>query len=340
MKAEEMVARLEPFLAAETGVDAASMREFRTMTGGAVRSAFSFDLELPGSGQAAPEPLVLLAFRPGGASSFGAPEEFALLRAVHARGAKVPKPRFVGEEALGRPFYIMERIPGESIGRRIVRRDEFAAARAALPAQLAEAAAAIHRVDTDEPALHFLASAPQGRSNAAHLLAELDALYRLIALEPHPVFELAFRWLARNEPPSFGTTLVHGDFRIGNVLVDENGLRAVLDWELAHIGDPLEDLGWLCGRSWRFGADERTCGGVGQREELAAAYEKASGRQVDATALRWWEVFGNLRWGIFTLVQVRPFLDGQTKNMELGMIGRRAAETEWELLNLMEGKAL
>ena len=340
MSPEEMVERLEPFLAAETGVPGARVHEFRTMTGGAVRSAFSFDLELPGTGQAAPEALVLLAFRPGGASTFGAPEEFALLSAVHRQGAPVPRPRFVGEEPLGRPFYIMERVPGESIGRRLVRREEFARARSVLPQQLAEALAGIHRVETGDAALAFLKGAAGGLSHAAHALAELDELYRLITLEPHPVFELGFRWLARNEPASDVTTLVHGDFRIGNVLVDEGGLRAVLDWELAHLGDPIEDLGWLCGRSWRFGADELTCGGVGRREDLVVAYENASGRSVDADALRWWEVFGNLRWGVFTLVQVRPFLDGQSRNIELGMIGRRAAETEWELLNLMEVKAL
>jgi aminoglycoside phosphotransferase (APT) family kinase protein len=284
--------------------------------------------------------LVLLAFRPGGPSSFGAPEEFALLRAVHAAGAPVPWPVHVGEEAIGRPFYVMERVAGESIGRRIVKDDRLAAAREVLPAQLAQALAGIHGVDPAASALAFLPRPQPGVSHARHAVEEMETLYRMITLEPHPVFELALRWLVAHAPPSREGTLVHGDFRIGNILVAEDGLQAVLDWELAHIGDPIEDIGWLCGRSWRFGRDELTCGGVGHRAALVAAYEQASGQSVDPDALRWWEIYGNLRWGVFTLVQVRPFLDGQSRNIELGMIGRRAAETEWELLNLMEGKAL
>ena len=169
---------------------------------------------------------------------------------------------------------------------------------------------------------------------------ELEELYRTVRVEEHPVFDLAFRWLAGNVPESGVARLVHGDFRVGNVMVDQRGLAAVLDWELAHIGDPMEDLGWLCGRSWRYGRDELTCGGVGRREDLVRAYEAASGQSIDPNALRFWEVFGNLRWGVFTLVQVRPFLDGQSPSIELATIGRRAAETEWELLNLIEGKAL
>jgi aminoglycoside phosphotransferase (APT) family kinase protein len=344
MSPEEMTARLEPFFAASAGAETARIEGLRTLTGGAVRSAFALDLHLEGAGVPALQELVLLAFRPGGASAFGAPEEFGLLEAVHDLGAPVPRPVYVGEEALGRPFYVMQRVAGESIGRRIVTADSLAGARERLPGQLAAALAAIHRVDPTDPRLQFLPRPQAGHTAADHTRRELDALYEMIRVEAHPVFDEAFRWLAENPPGGGGggggEALVHGDFRIGNVLVGEDGLEAVLDWELAHVGDPIEDLGWLCGRSWRFGVDEKTCGGVGDRQELLEAYSAASGRDVSRKDLLYWEVFGNLRWGIFTLVQARPFLDGQSRNIELGMIGRRVAETEWELLNLMEGKAL
>jgi aminoglycoside phosphotransferase (APT) family kinase protein len=340
MSPEEMTARLEPFFAAAAGAETARIEGLRTLTGGAVRSAFALDLHLGGAGVPALQELVLLAFRPGGASAFGAPEEFGLLEAVHDLGAPVPRPVYVGEEALGRPFYVMQRVAGESIGRRIVTADSLAGARERLPGQLAAALAAIHRVDPTDPRLQFLPRPQAGHTAADHTRRELDALYEMIRVEAHPVFDEAFRWLAENPPGGGGEALVHGDFRIGNVLVGEDGLEAVLDWELAHVGDPIEDLGWLCGRSWRFGVDEKTCGGVGDRQELLEAYSAASGRDVSREDLLYWEVFGNLRWGIFTLVQARPFLDGQSRNIELGMIGRRVAETEWELLNLMEGKAL
>jgi aminoglycoside phosphotransferase (APT) family kinase protein len=129
-------------------------------------------------------------------------------------------------------------------------------------------------------------------------------------------------------------TLVHGDFRIGNMLFGEEGLRVVLDWELAHIGDPMEDMGFLCVRSWRFGGP-KPVGGIGEREPFFAAYEAAGGAKVDPERVRFWEVFGNLRWGVICLSQARTYLDGHSKSVELAAIGRRAAETEWELLNLV-----
>lgn len=341
MKPEDIVARLEPFLAEQTG-GPVSIANVRSMTGGATREAWSLDVTL-GTGDARREHgLVLLIFRPGGQRAFTAQDEFRLLEATRAAGAPVPAPMFVGEAALGRPFYLMERLRGETIGRRLVREERFAAARRALPAQLAEALAAIHRVPLDGAGgadrLEFLPRPEPGRPVAASELDRLEELYRQITVEAHPAFEIAFRWLRERQPATTRTTLVHGDFRIGNVMVGEEGLRAVLDWELAHVGDPFEDLGWLCVRSWRFGADHLPLGGVGRREELFDAYARATGMPVDPDVVRFWEVYGNLRWGVFTLVQVRPFLDGMLPSVELATIGRRTAETEWELLNLIEGK--
>jgi aminoglycoside phosphotransferase (APT) family kinase protein len=130
--------------------------------------------------------------------------------------------------------------------------------------------------------------------------------------------------------------VVHGDFRIGNVIFGPEGLRAVLDWELAHVGDPMEDVGWLCVRSWRFGADDRPAGGLCGREEFFAAYERAGGVAIERAAAHWWEVFGNLRWGIMCIMQARTFLDGVVRSVELASLGRRVAEMELELLELTE----
>jgi aminoglycoside phosphotransferase (APT) family kinase protein len=337
MKVEELTAKLRAFLERECGARV-ELANVRAMTGGAAREAWSVDAEIERAGRA-PElqKLVLLVFRPGGQRAFGAHEEFRLLEAVAAAGAPVPRPMYAGEEALGRPFYLMERIAGETIGRRIVREERLAGARRALPRQLAGALAAIHRVPLDGGELSFLPGPEPGAGIAASEVDRVEELLRMIAVEPHPAFELALRWLRRNLPADSGLALVHGDFRIGNVMVGEDGLRAVLDWELAHRGDPLEDLGWLCVRSWRFGVDHLPVGGIGTREELLAAYAEAVGRPVDPAAVHFWEVYGNLRWGVFTLVQVRGFLEGVVPSIELASIGRRAAETEWELLELIEG---
>src|SRR4029079_12898043 len=126
----------------------------------------------------------------------------------------------------------------------------------------------------------------------------------------------------------------HGDFRIGNVLFGPEGLRVMLDWELAHIGDPAEDMGFICVRSWRFGGP-KPVGGIGDRTDFFDAYEKAGGAKVDPEWVRFWEVFGNLRWGIICISQARAYLDGVSNSVELASIGRRTAETEWELLELV-----
>jgi aminoglycoside phosphotransferase (APT) family kinase protein len=347
MTAEEIAVAFAPLVASASGAASARLAEVRTMTGGAAREAWSMDaiLEWP-DGRRAKRPLVALIFRAGGPlgagglrgggqRGFSAADEFRLLQAARAAGVPVAPPLLAGE-ALGRSFYVMERVDGETIGRRLVGDERFAAARTRLTSELAAALAAIHRVPLDGPALAFLPRPDAGRKVAETEVERLEQLYRVTTVDPHPVFELAFRWLRRHLPSSDRTALVHGDFRIGNVIVDAaRGLRAVLDWELAHVGDPMEDLGWVCVRSWRFGKDELTCGGVGTREQLIDAYERAAGHRVQPHALRFWEIFGNLRWGVFTLLQLRGFLDGIAPNVELAAIGRRAAETEWELLNLI-----
>ncbi|HXM58304.1 MAG TPA: phosphotransferase, partial [Candidatus Dormibacteraeota bacterium] len=171
-------------------------------------------------------------------------------------------------------------------------------------------------------------------SPPARLLAErrgeMDALG-----EPRPVFELALRWLAERAPATGPPALVHGDFRLGNVIVGPEGLRAVLDWELAHAGDPAEDLGWFCVRAWRFGRDRLPAGGLGSREALLEAYAAAGGAPVDAAGLRFWEVYGTLRWGIMCGIQAAAHLTGAVRSVELAAIGRRACEMEWALLELI-----
>ncbi|MDP3939299.1 MAG: phosphotransferase family protein [Deltaproteobacteria bacterium] len=309
----------------------------RRLTGGSVREIWGFDAVLARDGEP-PErrPLVFLLFRARGPEGKLSPEqEFRLLEIASAAGVPVPQPVWQGKTAAGEPFYVMARVEGETIGSRILRDDRLARARAALPAQVAAAAAAIHRVPLG-PELDFLEGPPADRAPADWEIARIEDLYRLVTPDPHPVFELALRWLRQHLPPGTSRALVHGDFRIGNVIVDETGLRAVLDWELAHIGDPMEDLGWFCVRSWRFRADHLPAGGVGSRESLLDAYAKAGGGAADPARLRFWEIFGNLRWGVLTLVQARFFLGGASTSVELASIGRRTAETEWELLNLLE----
>jgi aminoglycoside phosphotransferase (APT) family kinase protein len=242
----------------------------------------------------------------------------------------------MGDDSLGVPFFLMERVEGETIPRRLLRDDEYAEARAVMTGQLGAILARIHAVPIDKHGLGVLPAPPPGASPVETEITRFEQTYRAIAPEPHPAFELAFRWLRGHRPPARRLALVHGDYRIGNVMFGPEGARAVLDWELAHIGDPMEDLGWICVRSWRFGNDNLPVGGIGTREEFLEAYEEAGGEPVDPEQVHFWEVFGNLRWGIICITQTKTYLDGLSHSVELASIGRRSAETEWELLNLME----
>ncbi|MDG1188589.1 MAG: DUF6285 domain-containing protein, partial [Ilumatobacter sp.] len=150
--------------------------------------------------------------------------------------------------------------------------------------------------------------------------------------EPHPVFEFTRNWLLEHRPARTRRSLVHGDFRLGNLIVGSGGLSAIIDWELAHIGDPMEDLGWLCVKAWRFGGLDPV-GGIGTREDLFAAYEAAGGGTVDAVAVHWWEVLGTWKWGIMCVLQANVHRSGAVRSHELAAIGRRVCENEFDLLD-------
>ena len=156
---------------------------------------------------------------------------------------------------------------------------------------------------------------------------------------PRPVFELAISWLRENPPPSSPPVLVHGDFRLGNLIVDKDGLAAVLDWELAHLGDAREDIAWLCVNSWRFGHSENRVGGFGQLGDLLSAYADAGGPTFSAEEIDWWEILGSLKWGIMCMIMYEAYRSGADPSVERAAIGRRVSETEIDLLNLLEGKA-
>jgi aminoglycoside phosphotransferase (APT) family kinase protein len=331
---DELAQNIERFIAAQTNA-AVTVSGLRRLTGGASRETWSLDAEIRGE----MTPLILQRDVRGAPKELTRPMEFRLMKAAFDEGVPAPEPMWVGDSTVGRgESFFVRRVEGETLPRRLLRQDEYADARRLLPAQLGRALAAIHRIDPAKHALEGLPAPPEGVNPAAHEVDRFEQVFRAIAPQPHPVFELAFRWL-RAHPvitqPAPPRRLVHGDFRIGNVLFGPDGLRVVLDWELAHIGDPMEDMGFICVRSWRFGGP-KPVGGIGEREEFFAAYEEAGGGKVDPERVRFWEVFGNLRWGIICISQAKVFLDGVLNSVELASIGRRTAETEWELLQLID----
>jgi aminoglycoside phosphotransferase (APT) family kinase protein len=301
------------------------------MTGGASREIWSLDAVVGGESV----PLVLRSGSVGWVTSQTVPE-YDLLKIAFAAGVPVPEPLHQSDDSLPVPFFLMRRIPGETIARRLLRDEEYAQARSELAAQLGRAAALIHSIPRENYENFGLREPSVDTTPAASELEGIEATFRNMTPEPHPAFELAFRWLRRRLPDADERSLVHGDFRVGNVIFGPEGLRSVIDWEGAHIGDPMEDLGWLCVRSWRFGGP-KPVGGVGEREQLFAAYEEASGRKVDPERVRFWEIFGNLRWGVICITQAQRHLQGLSPSVELAAIGRRTVETEVELMELMKG---
>jgi aminoglycoside phosphotransferase (APT) family kinase protein len=286
----------------------AEIRELRRLTGGASRETWSFDARLDGVWR----PLIVRRDRPGrGALTV----EAAAITAAARAG--VPEPEIV---AVDDSFIVMERVEGETIPRRILRDDKYADVRPRLAAQCGEILARIHSIPVE----------------AVPALASHDALQDLTSMihafdDPSPALELGLDWLARNRPAGGGDCVLHGDFRNGNLIVGDDGIRAVLDWELVHRGDPMQDLGYLCVRAWRFGG-EPPVGGFGSYNDLFAAYERVSGRTVDGGAVRWWEVFGTVWWGGACMLQAWRHLSGSDRSVELAAIGRRAWEQEYDVL--------
>jgi aminoglycoside phosphotransferase (APT) family kinase protein len=204
-----------------------------------------------------------------------------------------------------------------------------------LPGQLAAALAAIHSL----PVLALESMLPPAGADPA--LAQIEEWeHQLDEIgEPLPAVELGLSWLRANAPEPAERRLVHGDFRLGNFIVDERGLAAVIDWELAHLGDPAEDIGWLCIRSWRFGNDDRPIAGVGGLDEFVSAYEAAGGAQIDLDRVRYWEVFGNVKWAIICARQAHDHLTGLRRSHELASLGRRICEPEWDLRELIRDRS-
>jgi aminoglycoside phosphotransferase (APT) family kinase protein len=347
LEPQELTQRLTDFLKRSHGARSVRVDGLRLLTGGASRQTWSFDAVIDfGRGKTKTLPLVLRSDPRGGPNFMERELEYRLLKAAGDEGVPVPKVHLMGDDSLGLPFFLMERVEGETIPRRLLRDDIYAEARRSMTRQLATALAGIHRIAIERHGLSGeggLSLPPEDKSPAETELSRFEQTYRAITPEAHPAFELAIRWLRKHEPPAAERGLVHGDYRIGNVIFGPEGTRAILDWELAHIGDPMEDLGWICVRSWRFGNDDLPVGGIGTREEFWRAYEAAGGSAVDPDRVRFWEVFGNLRWGIICVSQARTYLSGVGSGaapaggqVELASIGRRTSETEWELLNLME----
>ena len=255
-------------------------------------------------------------------------DEAILQKEVSKIDAPVPEIVAVSsiEEELG-DSYIMKFVEGESIPRKILRDTQFKEALPSLAFQCGESIAKIHDVELDK--LHFLQEKlPIDQVN------DLYATYQSFN-QPSPVFEYTYLWLKDQDFGQTKLSLVHGDFRLGNIIVSSSGLESIIDWELAHIGNPLQDLGWICGNSWRFGQNDKVVGGFGDLDDLLRGYNSISNFEVTENLVRTWQVFGTFRWGVICLIQASAHLNGSVNSVEKAAIGRRVSETEIDIVDLL-----
>jgi aminoglycoside phosphotransferase (APT) family kinase protein len=315
----ELAQRLQGLLRIEWSDPQLEVSDLERLTGGASRQTWRFRAE---SGQIRRE--LILRQDPAGVVRLGDMAlEAAALRAAAAAG--VPEPEVylhsTDPAVLGSPFMVMSLVEGQTIPRKLLRDPEFAQVRPRLAGICGELLARIHSIPR---------SAVPGLPEPDQLRFCTEALAAIE--EPHPILEVALRWLQRTRPAVTGEgAVVHGDFRNGNLMVGPEGVRAVLDWEVVHWGDPAEDLGFLCVKAWRFGAAPPV-GGFGGYAELLEGYARAGGRRISLAEVRWWEILGTLRWALSCLRMTRRHLDGVVRSVELAAIGRRTCEQEWDLL--------
>ncbi len=281
----------------------------------------------------------LLAMRrtPGGEYAEITPQhpgldvEALLMRSARDVGVPEPEVFYVLTRAddLGDGF-IMEWLDGEALGARIVRSPEFEAIRPQLAYECGKVLARIHSIDLDKTGLREkLWEIPP-----AEFVEQTWERYRLLET-PHPMIDYAARWLMEHVPTQADSALVHNDFRNGNFMLSPDGIVAVLDWEVAHIGDPMRDLGWICTNSWRFGAADAPVGGFGSYEELFRGYEEVSGVPVDPEHVKFWEVFGSFWWSVGCLGMAEHYRTGPDKTVERPAIGRRTSECQIDCVNLL-----
>ncbi len=321
--------RLARFIARNSGVGEADILLLEPMSGGAVQENWALDIALDGN-------VRQWVLRTDAAAtvreSLTRAQEFAILKISHGAKVLAPEPLFLCDDpdVMGRLFFIMERLPGVAAGHRLTRDVKLVPDSRRLARELAANLARLHRITKAQNGLDFLPTM-LARDCVAHYRSYLDTLSR-----SYPVLEWGLRWCESNAPQREDITLIHRDYRTGNYLVHDGHLAGVLDWEFSAFGNPLEDIGWLCARCWRFARPDLEVGGIAAPGDFLPEYERLSGRRVAPGDLRYWQVMAHVRWAIIALQQVERHLSGTQRSLELALTGHTLGQTELEILNLTE----
>ncbi|HKA42780.1 MAG TPA: phosphotransferase family protein [Burkholderiales bacterium] len=319
--------RLAEFIAHACGARDVVIVALERLSGGAVQENWALDVTLNGGMQ---RWVLRTDARATVPESLTRAQEFAVLRIAHAANVLAPEPLHLCEDlaVTGRPFFIMQRLPGVAAGYKVTRDPKLVPDPQLLAGELAENLARLHRIGPSHAGLGFLRTM-HARENIAHYRAYLDTLSC-----PYPALEWGLRWCEIHAPRQEETTFIHRDYRTGNYLVHDGHLAGVLDWEFPAFGNPLEDVGWICARCWRFARPDLAVGGITGLEDFIPEYDRASGRRVSARDLVYWQVMAHLRWAIIALQQVERHLSGGEPSLELALTGHIVGQLELEILNL------
>lgn len=319
-------ARLTDWLRAATGDTTLAIEGMALLSGGAIQQNWALDVSGDRAWVLRTDNAATLAV------SHGRAQEFALLRAAFAAGVTVPEPLHLCEDAsvTGAPFFVMRRVAGTAAAHRVVRSETLGGGRDACVRAMGRELARIHSITPPRADLAFLGTPPDDPC-LAFVADQRAALDR--QRTPRPALEWGLRHLERTAPPPVPPVLVHNDFRTGNIMLDERGVTAVLDWEFSVWSDPHADLGWLCAKCWRFGADAQEAGGIGPRAALYAGYGAAEDARV-----RWWELAAHVRWASIAVDQAERHISGVERNLELALTGHMVPGLEWEILRMVEAR--
>ena len=306
--------------------------------GGQSRETWSFDAAWNQKGEETRQGFIMRRDPDASLLESNLEGEFRVMNAVFGHGVPIPKVYWHETDTaiLDRPFALMERLDGcEASPTKVLMDGAFIGGRARMAAEFAEILARVHAIDWRAAGLGFL-GAPDPESCGLTEVKKWEAIVAQESLEPQPVLRAACRWLRRHQPkPAQRLVLVHADYRTGNFLAAPTGeIVGILDWEMTHLGDPLEDIGWACIRPWRWIGTEHI-GGLLDRADFYRMYEAASGITVDDESVRFWEVLGNVKLAAIFLTGGRSYCEGRTRSAMMAFLGRNVRRLELETMDLM-----
>ncbi len=332
MKPDQLAAYLAHRMPDASGI---AVTNVSRIPGGASRETWSFDASWQQAGAAVSRSFIARRDPTASLLESNNDLEFELYTALQGSGVPVPEPLWIERDGtwLERPFFIMSKLPGASDARTLVATPEWADVVPTVARQKAEILARIHQFDIARVPL--LDRPPSAADAATYEVDRWERTMRQDTLEPQPVLEMALSWLRRHvPPPPKQLTLVHADYRTGNFLYDRSGITGILDWEMAHAGDPIEDLGWLMIKSWRWAGDDRV-GGLCTRDDFIKMYEAAGGGKVDRDVLKFWEVFSNFKFAIIFITGTKSIVQGKTADLLLALTAFINPGVEAELMGLI-----